>query len=121
MDIQDTVSSSFNLIDHKYIEINRSRFQSGPIFPDNKWHSGTDSRSKLRRVLTVSKTDLYVKGNVNLIRQLHSANRADNTPPATDYFDELRVVRHAYCRDVYAKYINGNQGAVKRYFMASWW
>ena len=43
---------------------------------------------------------------------LHSVNCADNTP-SDRYFDELCVVLHAYCRDEYTKYINGNQGAVK--------
>ena len=39
-------------------------------------------------------------------------NCADNTP-ATDFVDELRLVLHTYCRDAYAKYISGNQGAIK--------
>ena len=48
---------------------------------------------------------------------LHSANGADNTPqrPFSFFFDELRLVLHAYCRDAYPKHINGNQGAVKGY------
>ena len=38
--------------------------------------------------------------------------------PSDRFFNELHVVLHAYCRDAYAKYINGNPGAVKQYFTA---
>ena len=33
--------------------------------------------------------------------------------PSDRFFDEFRVVLHAYCRDAYAKYSNVNRGAVK--------
>ena len=43
---------------------------------------------------------------------LHSTNSADNISQRQIFFCELRLVLYAYCRNAYAKYINGNQGAV---------
>ena len=49
---------------------------------------------------------------------LHSANCADNTPQQRVVFDELRAVLNVYWRDTYAKYVTGNQGAIKGHFTA---
>ena len=51
--------------------------------------------------------------------RIYIAHTAQTIHPSHRIFDELRLVLHAYCRDVYAKYMNGNQGAVKGYFTAT--
>ena len=51
--------------------------------------------------------------------RIYMAHTAQTIHPSNRFFDEIRFVLHAYCRDVYAKYMSGNQEAVKGYFTAT--
>ena len=44
---------------------------------------------------------------------MYIAQTPQTIHPSDRFFNEIRFVLHAYCRDAYAKYMNGNQGAVK--------